>query len=955
MSGRVSPVLLWAIAIIVIGALVWAFVPGSTSPPKSPAEPGAPAEPATAGDGSEPTRTALDEAPPAPRPVLTGVVLGPEGQPEQGVLVRLSRVLSPWPDLQTEGLERALTRPDGRFSFRTPRGPDLIVSAEKAGLARTEIDASPLDPDLTLRMQYGFAIEGTVQDPSGRPMSDCTVILEPVAFSAHRAIKTQTDRYGRCEFRDVPAGGARLTARSPEFQPATLPSVGVGTQQACLLRFGRKRALRLRGIVTAAGDESRGIADATVRALPGSWNSGLFLPVVARTSGDGRFELNGLGPGNLRIEVHHPQYSTKSRVVVVSGRRPDLQLELVPRSLVQGRLVGESVAPGTRLELRQQGETPLRTTVTDDGAFTFDGKVSVGSAELTLPDAEFCFEESGGRTLKLQIEEAVETNFELRMVPASVVRGVVQDDSGAPVAGVRVLHVQPTAGPLAPRPVEAVTDERGRYEVRGLPRVGIGPGGFGWTRFVFRREGYAVAKLEFSGAGSGEVVDLEAVTLTRPGAIHGRVTRGGSGIAGAVVIAGYGMSGSQRGVSGPDGSFTLRGLPAGEYRVRASYATMPLVASDDIVAVEAGQSVGPVEVELPSGRTIQGEVVAPNGEPIADALIVVRARRGTAFYGGADGTFSLEVPEEDVELQVFATGELTVHKTVRVPVRQREVLIELPTVPWGTVVGKVLGLPGRKPVPGGVLRVRPIGGASGDPVQDLQRHIRASWVEMSGGELRLPRFPAGRSQLVIQGDGYAPHVQIVDVPQTGEVDLGTVLLRQGAHVRGVVVDPDGAPIAGARAYLGEEIDMSHMPREEGAFTDATGHFDLRGVSRHSAKLVVGAEGFATLTRELSIPDDLLREDPIPIALNRGSTIVVRVEHDSEEGSDLDVVILKRDHQILDYVRTDEEGSVSFKHRAPGTYEIGLLGDADLAHTVEVQADDQTYEIVVKPTRAPNGR
>ena len=39
----------------------------------------------------------------------------------------------------------------------------------------------------------------------------CTVLLEPVAFSGHRAVSARTTAGGKFVFQDVPAGSARLT------------------------------------------------------------------------------------------------------------------------------------------------------------------------------------------------------------------------------------------------------------------------------------------------------------------------------------------------------------------------------------------------------------------------------------------------------------------------------------------------------------------------------------------------------------------------------------------------------------------------------------------------------------------------------------------------------------------------------------------------------------------------
>lgn len=875
-----------------------------------------------------------EEIPPESR--VGGVVFGPEGMPQPGVEVSLRRTQPPG----TELLGTSLTGDDGRFSFGERRGLGLLVVVRGAGLAPVEMAASPLDPEIVVRMEHGFAVEGFVEDPGGSPVVDCTVILEPVAFSAHRAVSTRTARGGKFAFRDVPAGGARLTARDPGFRPATIASIEVGTTKVHRLRFPSEHRLILSGVVTKAGAEP--VSGAVVRALPSSWNSRLFLPVEVETNEEGDFELYGLGPGNLRIEVRHPQYSTRGRTVRLRDDTPDLHFELGSRSAVEGRLVGRQVRSGVSLEIYQPGEVRAQAVADGDGRFEFEDKLSAGSAELTLLNSELCFAQSGSRWVTVQIEEGGSTDLVLEVVSASVVRGVVQDADGNPLTGVRVLLEQQKEGPLAPLRLLAITNDEGAYEVLGLPRT-FGVGLFGNTRFVYRRHGFAVGELSLLDTALGETVDLDPIVLVRPGSISGRVTRNGRGVAGAVAFTGYGRAEVHRQVTGPDGSFVLRDLRPGRYRVKVRYATMPLTSSDNVVEVTAGEDVGPIELRLPAGRTITGRVVAPDGAAIEDALIVVRGQRGAAFYSGAGGEFTLETTREDIELQIFADVELNVQATANVPLAEDEVVVELPMVPWGGVHAKVLGLPGHKPLAGGIVRLEPLDEPLGDPVRDRQRRVRARWVSMNGGVLDLQRFPAGHTRFTLHCSGYAPHVRDILVSPEELVDLGQILLEPGARVRGSVIDSDGKPIADARVHLGDELDLATAPPEAAVFTDTEGGFTLQGVSAHASALVVSANGYATVTRPLALPEDLLRPDAIPVTLGRGASITVRVENERRD-KEFSIVILKKSGQRVSSQRTDREGRVTFKHRSTGKYEIDVLGEADAVGQVEVLEEGKAYEV-----------
>jgi len=942
-SAKITGAVALSVVVVATGYLLWQWhdaAEGPAAPGEAHASRGVeqppPISPAPV---PAPVRAPLPAA--SKGPVVAGIVFGPGGQPEAAVRLVLQRMRSPWPALNTEDVESTITGGDGRFAFRTVRGPDYRLVAEKVGLARTELEVSPLDPELVVRLSPGFMVEGVVEDPKGHRLPNCEVILEPSTLSAQRAIPTITDRFGRFRFSNVGAGAARLTARRASYRPAMM-SVAIGTKEVFRLRFTWESPLALRGSVIAAANRAP-VAGAVVRAYPSSWNSRLFEPVVAQTGKDGKFVLLGLGLGNLRIETRHPDYSTRSRLVTIRAENPEIGIEMIGRSRFSGKLTGPGVHAGLALRAVQEGELRHRAVVDDLGRFSFDRSFSVGTALLALDDDQVCFDASGSRSIPVDIEDDEETVREFKIAAAGVVRGEVRDEQGRAIPGVRVMWNLQSDGPMAPLSLLARSDDNGAYEVRGLPRAGFAQTMLTGFTFVFEKDGFATQELRFSGVGPGASLDLPPVVLLRPGTIHGRVTRAGRGVAGAVVFASRGIHALRHEVSGADGGFTLTGIPPGDYRLKVRYATMPLIVSDEVWTVAAGASIGPVDVPLPEARTITGRVVGPDGSGVSNALIVVRGLRGAAFYGNANGEFTLDVPEDDIELSVFADTqlhELRVHRTVRVPLDQSSITIELPMVPSGTVVGRVLGLPGRTPLAGGIMRVESLDPRAGKEVLDGQRNVHSRWIAMSGGELRVERFPAGRSRLTLQCQGFAPFVDEIDVAPGQRHDLGSILLEPGAMVRGVVVDSAGEPLAGARVFLGDELDR--LPRLRsvavaGTLTAADGSFQLSGVSPDADTVVVSAEGYATQLRELVIPDDLLREDPMRIAVHEGATIEVKVK-DGKRHQELTMVFLKKDGELRDAGRADERGMVRFRHQSPGNYEVFLLDDPESARSIEVGAE-----------------
>jgi protocatechuate 3,4-dioxygenase beta subunit len=891
--------LLSLVTVAAVGWLSWVLVldrpadePEAAAGPAADPVLGAPADPRT------PT-AAADASLPAP---ITGVVLGPDSRPLPGARVTLCRILSHWPAQSLEECGHFTTRADGTFSLNAPAELDLMVVASREGHARDQQPVPHRSRSVTVQLLRGHALEGQVLDSWGRPLPDCEVMVEPGPWKNRRAETTRSTARGRFRFDDLASGLVRVTARHPSFQPVTVTGVNIGTQRDVELRF-RKRSLVVSG-TASAGSGMQPVADAEVRAYPATWNQALFVPVVARTDARGRFELRGIGRGNLNVEVRHARHSTSSRLIAVSADIDDLQFELVARSRVSGRLLGQGAA-GARLHLRRPGEPSLAAVAAADGSFAFDEPVSAGNVELELLGGELAFEKSGGLSQLVTVQESARTEVELTVVAASTMRGEVRDESGRPLAGVRVNRRGQLRGLFDPQELLTVTDERGAFEIRGLPAVPL--------KLVFEQDQHAKHELAVQGPSPGSLLVLEPVSMSLPGAVHGIVSRGGRGLEGALVLASNTNALEMHTITTHEGAFRLGNLPAGEYSLKAHYGTLPLISAPDHLIVEPGGDIGPLRLEFPAGRELSGIVTDGSGEPVATALLRVEGLPMSWVSVDDAGRFTIEVPPRDVALIVWDPTE-SIEAKERVGAASRDVRIVLPLGRRGTLTARVLGLPGPRPLTQATVRVRPVDGRSEQEHASAQR---PRWVEMPGGKLRLPGAPAGRCRVVVSCDGYGAWNGEIDVPAGGLVDLGSLLLDPGATVIGLVVDEAGQPVVGARVHLGHESDLLLYPATNDYLTDQAGRFELRGVTKDWRRLVVQAEGMATKSMMLRIPADLLA-NPLRIVLSAGRHLVVRVEDAEGRPQDLRPVVLLQDGEIVDAVYTDF-GASAFERRAPGSY------------------------------------
>jgi len=250
---------------------------------------------------------------------------------------------------------------------------------------------------------------------------------------------------------------------------------------------------------------------------------------------------------------------------------------------------------------------------------------------------------------------------------------------------------------------------------------------------------------------------------------------------------------------------------------------------------------------------------------------------------------------------------------VPVAVDAVDVTVQIDAPPNCTIAATVLGLPGRKQVPGVLLRLLRAGG-------DVAT-TESRWIEIHRGVLRYPWFPAGSWQVTFWCEGLAPAVRQVEVQAGQEYSFGEVLLEPGCDLHGVVLGDQDRPVAGAEVFLGEESDLDAYATQTRSGTD--GQFTVPGVASRASTLVVRAPGYALQLVPLRLPRDVLGGEPLAVRLQRGSTIEVEVTGAAVEGS---MVVLRRGSRVLATTEVGKDGKAAFANRGPGEYFVQRFGD-----------------------------
>jgi protocatechuate 3,4-dioxygenase beta subunit len=361
---------------------------------------------------------------------------------------------------------------------------------------------------------------------------------------------------------------------------------------------------------------------------------------------------------------------------------------------------------------------------------------------------------------------------------------------------------------------------------------------------------------------------------------------------------------------------------------------------------EGAQSGQEVIVVLDPAVALRGVVVDARGYAVGDAEVraVQRTELGPAWddpgvFGrsGADGRFRLDGLEADsahvvhVRREGYAPAVESVAPATASSGRARPGRFpELRTVLHEDRVlrGRVLDEAGA-PVAGArvlvvheeLVRSRPQGSPG-----------IAETATASDGSFKFEQMVAGRVALALSAAGHAPlRKEGVELPQEGGViDLGELVLEPEAVVEGRVVDPEGAPVEGARVVArAAPVPMTLRPSsidligdEKPVATGADGRFRIGGLpGERMVRLEVQKEGFAAASiRGVRAPT----EEPVAVVLRpaarvRGTVVDGRGRPipDAEISRSWRTMSFGSPGGLFRPVRTDERGEFEIDDLSPG--------------------------------------
>ncbi|MBI2571669.1 MAG: carboxypeptidase regulatory-like domain-containing protein [Candidatus Schekmanbacteria bacterium] len=563
------------------------------------------AEPITV-NFSEPTKTADFTL--EPGRVISGNVRNEDGDPIEGVtVIARSR------DLDYE-LSRK-TGPDGRYDLRgLPPTWDYRVAALADNYASEEfpdlIDIRHADAaDVNFELGLGRSVAGVISSAATGKGGLAEVPVVAHVPSRHIAKGVQTNGEGRYFIPGLPpAEDAIVCAYSNtyakqcfngKFSEATADHIDLRIGSVGGIDMVLQPGARIFGKIT--NNDGNPVVMADVGAFDPDTESGGH----ALTDVNGNYVIGGLNPGNYLVVANHRSFVATFYPGVATPE--EAQRVSVGQS---DTTVGFKMLDGTSIS-----GTILEGTVGIGGVRVFAFSPSLGSGAAAPSQVAGDYEISGLRPAPDYIvgiespqygrvfydgaanaeaatristeDEIADDSIDFSVTLGGQIQGLVTDTAGTPIADAHVVVFDAQGGFVE----LTATAPDGRYVTTALAPATytVAAGG----------RGYMVSAVGGVQVAAGTVVMAPVLELSRGGSIAGSVLGGGApiSIGERPIVYAYSMASGQwiqsrgAGAGAADGSYEIRGLAPGEYKVLAQADGYVSEYFDGAGGLEDAQSV----------------------------------------------------------------------------------------------------------------------------------------------------------------------------------------------------------------------------------------------------------------------------------------------------------------------------------------------------------------------------
>lgn len=410
---------------------------------------------------------------------LRGKVIDSEGKPVPAVKIDLHG--------ERAGLLSTRTRDDGSFLLaRVPAGEYRVLATsagqplqapgtsddDAQGTAVAIAAGETREIELVVKSQRG-RIVGRVVDAHGGPLSDAFVDATRESDSASAAIggalrdarwldglagsesRRLTDVDGRFELTGLAEGRYTVVAQRRGGGEGTVEHVATGSE--VVIRIAETASLQ--GSVRLSGG-----------GTPEQFHVSIHEPTTGYRASDkffrtgGAFRFPEVPRGDYQVIVEAPEGASTVRVSVAEGGRAEVQVELLPRVTVRGKVIDAETGapvPGMRVSMVAAGQVQVFTVVdhvgagevTDaEGRFEI-AQVPAGALRVTILPKDWV--DNGYSWTSLQVQVPGSGAPAVELAPLKIVRRRLAEDDVPGDLGFRVQEPGPDVQPSEVRLVVA--------------------------------------------------------------------------------------------------------------------------------------------------------------------------------------------------------------------------------------------------------------------------------------------------------------------------------------------------------------------------------------------------------------------------------------------------------------------------------------------------------------------
>lgn len=788
------------------------------------------------------------------------------------------------------GGEAVTARTDGEGKFMVAEIPalELDLEARKEGFGPRTVRGVEVPPgrgpvDLgTLVLTPGAVVAGAVRDRGGRPVAGASVWLEEDRGGAPPGLRrvlrgepaATTGEDGRFRVADLePGRRIHLAARKEGFVPAMVRGVEAPTREPVSLVLDP--ASRVSGlVVTGEGQPVAGAQVELAGAEPPPGVAGVPRRSSddsrsAVTEADGRFTLDEVAPGAFEVRATAEGYQPAKPVAleVVSGKPVEgVRLVLAPGATLEGLITdrGGHPVPGTRVTAG-----PSAAMADADGRYRATG-IPPGPRTVEVRHPAY-----NRLSRRLEIEPGTQQQ-DFVLDGGRSVAGRVVDEAGEAVAEARLQLQLREARDL--RDYTVLAGAKGRFRFSAVAD--------GVYELRAEREGYAPAEIPGVKVDGQPVEDL-TVVLRRGGTIRGRLLGLElDELAAAQVEAVQGESGSRSGTVDHRGHYEVADLAPGDWLVRARVQGRSRQA-EARVTLDPEDRQATRDLEFSGGLTLSGQIFYGE-QPLPEAQVSAtgfEAALQRSVTADPAGRFRLEGLEPgSYRVSVSSPRELLTYNELVELTGDTDLRIDIPTA---RVSGIVVSAATAQPVPGAVVYLQQLVGAQADQPASI-----VNVVTDARGSFLLARVTAGRHQLRVRKDGYAPAEQMIEAQPGADVAGLEIPLTptEGLDLQARFASGTVPPFVA----VGVLDPAGRLVSAEGGRPDAEGWAHIGNVPTGSWQLWVSAAGGVAVKVPATVPGP-----PVRVVLPVAGRLRVRVPSLVERNLVARLILLNPTGQVFE--------------------------------------------------------